>query len=468
MNISLSSDKILRDIFLHCMVRHRDQMTQLYSCLDTKRDEIDQHTISLRGKEMEEGLISDSFLLAFDTYATTVLAFIGIFLNILGCYQILSRPERKKMFNLMLAPILVFDTIYLAFKLMRSLKPYIPIPDEGLLLYYTIANSGIRFSLTSSTLMMVAIGRVRYHAVKKPILQRTLLFSRKKRIQLLLQYLVPTLILSVTFTYPILFEIDDTSTNLENDNVKLSPSNIRLSPLYSFFVLGILNFVLLGLLPFACLVYFAYKIILYTHKRRVENRYAPNVVRMMDETMEKVSKSCVMIIIVFITLHSLRIVTSVGEFYVLTRKNKDVLALKLGLGVPMWLQALAPISELCTVVNACLNIVVYRYITSSGVLRYCPACVPSCFHNIDTAEISRSLPTASVPRPNTPVEEQESRHSSTNVMNVEVSSPMVSISRNSIATEENASNNSSNGCIRIDVINQRTTFHVRRQGHEWI
>ena len=368
----------------------------------------------------------------------------------------------------MLAPILVFDTIYLAFKLMRSLKPYILIPDEGLLLYYTIANSGIRFSLTSSTLMMVAIGRVRYHAVKTPILQRTLLFSRKKRMQLLLQYLIPTLILSVTFTYPILFEIDDTSSNLKNDNVKLSPSNIRLSPLYSFFVLGILNFVLLGLLPFACLVYFAYKIILYTHKRRVENRYAPNVVRMMDETMEKVSKSCVMIIVVFITLHSLRIVTSVGEFYVLTRKNKDELALKLGLGVPMWLQALAPISELCTVVNACLNIVVYRYITSSGVLRYFPTCVPSCFHNTETAEISPSLPNASVPRPNTPVEEQESRHSSTNVINVEVPLPMASITRGNTATEENASNSSSNGCIRIDVINQRTTFHVRRQGHEWI
>ena len=85
-----------------------------------------------RGEEIEEGLISDSFLLAFDIYATTVLAFVGISLNILGCYQILSRPERKKMFNLMLAPILVFDTIYVAFKLMRSLEPYIPSPVEDL------------------------------------------------------------------------------------------------------------------------------------------------------------------------------------------------------------------------------------------------------------------------------------------------------------------------------------------------
>ena len=62
MNISLSSDEILRDILLHCMVRHRNQMTQLYGCLDNKRDEIDLHTIFLRGKEIKEGLISDSFL----------------------------------------------------------------------------------------------------------------------------------------------------------------------------------------------------------------------------------------------------------------------------------------------------------------------------------------------------------------------------------------------------------------------
>ena len=67
-------------------------------------------------------------------------------------------------------------------------------------------------------------------------------------------------------------------------------------------------------------------------------------------------------IIIFVILHSLRILTSVGELYILTQPNRHEFVLELGYGVPMWLHAVVLIGELCTVMNACLNIIIYKYI----------------------------------------------------------------------------------------------------------
>ena len=144
-------------------------MTILYGCLDRKRAEFDLYLNILKEKENAEDEISDLFLLVLDTYATSGIAFMGIFVNVLGCFQLLNRLERKKMFNLMLVSILSFDILYLICKLIRSLEYFIPVPNEDLWLYYIIADAIGRFSLTGSILMMVAIGRVRYNVIRTPL-----------------------------------------------------------------------------------------------------------------------------------------------------------------------------------------------------------------------------------------------------------------------------------------------------------
>ena len=170
--------------------------------------------------------------------------------------------------------------------------------------------------------MMVAIGCVRYNVIRTPLQQRILLSSSNTRVRLLLKYLVPTIILSLASTSPLILDV-------------YGPSELRLSPLYCFFVLGIWNFVLLGMFPCISLIYFTYEIILYTSKRRQENRHLSYVVRNMNEANEKVTRSLVVIIIVFIVLQSPRIVGSVGEYYVLTVPNRNEMALEFGIGIPM-------------------------------------------------------------------------------------------------------------------------------------
>ena len=79
-----------------------------------------QHEVEYN--DMEDDWLSESFFVSIDTYATSILASIGILLNLVGFCQMMTRSERKKMFSLMLAVILLFDTLYLTFKLMRGIE----------------------------------------------------------------------------------------------------------------------------------------------------------------------------------------------------------------------------------------------------------------------------------------------------------------------------------------------------------
>ena len=170
--MNTSTHEILYNIMVYCLRRHGDRVIPLYGCLDIERIRRYSSEHDVENNDLVDNWLSESFFIATDTYATSILASIGIVLNFVGCCQLMGKAERIKMFSLMLAVILLFDTFYLLFKLMRGIEIYIPVPEEYLRLYYIIADSGSRFSFTSSVLMMVAIGRVRYRAIQKPIRQR--------------------------------------------------------------------------------------------------------------------------------------------------------------------------------------------------------------------------------------------------------------------------------------------------------
>ena len=162
------------------------------------------------------------------------------------------------------------------------------------------------------------------------------------------------------------------------------------------------------------------------------------------------------VIIIFVLLHSPRVISSVGEFYVVSLLNKDAIAQELhNFGLPIWLQAVAPISELATVLNSCINIIIYRYLTSTAVLRYCPTCLPCCFRDISSVEVPSALPIANVRRPNTPIEENESSrgHDNNTNLGAEGSSLMVSSSRVYIQTKRHESVHSADHAITMDVEN---------------
>ena len=396
--MNTSVHKTLDNIMKYCLKRHQDRMIPLYKCLDIERIVAFHANITSENNKIEESSIGDTYFLVIDTYATAVLSFIGIILNIVGSCQLMRKSERNKLFSSMLSVILLFDIFYLVFKLMKGLEIYMPVPAENLRLYRIITDSGVRFSLTSSILMMVAIARVRYQAILKPIRQRILFLSRKKRMKEIYKYLIPALVVSFTFTFPISWEID--GVPFQNDNIypistlyQSPPSTTRLNPFYSFWVLGLLNFGFLGAVPCVSLMYYAHKIMIFTNNRPLINRQSSNSRRIMDANTKKISKSLVAIIFTFVTLHSPRIVTSLGELIVLTMPNKNDLYLNLGYGFPAWLQIIAPISDLCIVLNASLTIIIYKLTNSVPMPEYFSTSIPNYFRMINSAVIPSSLPT---------------------------------------------------------------------------
>ena len=461
---------VLSSILAYCHKRYSDNTDLVFRCFDTERDLAYRYTIIQKEKKREEDLNVDLFLLVFDTYGTSILAFAGIVINIHGCCKLLSRCERKKMLNMLLVSLLLFDIIYLAFKLMRSLEPFIPVSKENLSIYYTMADAGARFSLTSSILMMVVIGRVRYQAIRKPIQQRRLLSSGNKRFRELLKYLMPTVILSFAFTLPIFFGTDDGPGQLEVDYGQQSPTKSPISGLYRFFVLGLWNVVLLGILPFVGLIYYTSKMIVLLNKRHIQNA-RPSLSARMNETTEKITKSLVAIIMVFVILHSPRVISSVAEFYFLTMPNKNEVMIDLGYGVPIWLRFLGPINELCTVFNACVNIIIYRYLNSSGILRYCPTCLPSDFRSTVRAEVLSAVPVARQNRANHRAGEN---HQSINLSDNDVEIGNAdSLSRDRIncdpvVSQEDNSRGMSHDTVAVHVVNQTITFLVRDDRCQWI
>ena len=134
----------------------------------------------------------------------------------------------------------------------------------------------------------------------------------------------------------------------------------------------------------------------------------------------------------------------------------------------MWLQAVVLIGELCTVMNACLNIIIYKYMTSSGILDLGPICIPRCLQT--TALTGRPVPMANVTHAITPVVENESSISSGNAIRVDeerclsVASPQGS----SIPDGVIESSYSFDNAINMDIVNESCTLYVVRQGREYI
>ena len=470
---------VLSSILAYCYKRHSDDTNLVFGCFDTERNLAYRYNIIQKEKKREEDFNVDLFLLIFDTYGTSILAFAGIVINIHGCCKLLRRYEREKMLNMLLVSLMLFDIIYLTFKLMRSLEPFIPVPNENLPIYYTIADAGSRFSLTSSILMMVAIGRVRYQAIRKPIQQRRLLSSGNKRFRELLKYLIPTVILSLAFALPIFFATNDGQLEamvknlvqqLEGDYGQQSPNKSRISSLYTFFVLGLWNVVLLGIFPVVYLIYFTSKMIVLLNKRHIQNA-RPSLTTRMNETTQKITKSLVAIIMVFVILHSPRVISSLAEFYFLTMPNKNEVMIELGYGVPIWLRFLGPINELCTVLNACVNIIIYRYLNSSGILRYCPTCLPSHFRSTVRPEVLTEVPIA---RKNRGKHRAEENHQSINLSKNDLeignadSVSRAKINCDPVVQQEDDPRGISHTTISAHVVNQTITFLVRDHRCQWI
>ena len=165
-----------------------------------------------------------------------------------------------------------------------------------------------------------------------------------------MRYILPTIFVATCFTIPVIFEIDTEEVfSVEGQKFEVIPSKLRLNPYYSIFLKGGLNLGILGLVPCISFLYFTFHIVKSLNQRSLNNH--------------KASKTLIFMIISFLLLHSLRIVTNIGEIILLFNKNKiSVYDLQHDRNIPEWLEITAILGNICMVINASTNYLIYHFL----------------------------------------------------------------------------------------------------------
>ena len=301
-----------------------------------------------------------TFLLVIDGYAVSIVAAIGIALNIFGiCF--LSKPRRRKVYSLLLSSLLVFDAIFLLLELLKSIEShFISLSTKYIKLYQLTINSGIRFSMLSSIFMLVAIARVRLFAIRQPFRHNGDILTWKERRNKWLRYSISIMILSAVLTVPLIFEGEHFAHEEYDNSYNVTQSFLRLNPIYSTLYVVILNFGLTWLLPIAYLIYSTCNIRQQLSKRN--NMLNSFGTQQMDQGLtseDKATRTLLTIILCFITLHAFRIIWIFGEIYILLSPNKDDSNSPSRYVVPKWYHVIASLCEFFKVVNSSVNVIIY-------------------------------------------------------------------------------------------------------------
>ena len=379
-------------------------------------------------------------------YAVLIIACMGLFLNTAGIYLLLRKEGYKNILNVLRIINLIFDTAYLAFQTIRSVHTHFTSFSTPLsATYYILTNSGERFSYIASVLTFVALAHSQYLVVTNPFQGRRITLFWTIRRRQLLNYLLPTALIAICFTIPIIFEIDtEIVPSSEGKVLQVIPSDLRLNPYYSVFLICVLNLILLGLVPFSSLLYCAYHILNYLNRRSSfiiskdqihhdkhkkaliimtftfvltmfvisgfnflmlillpfsillyftyhtvtslnyrffsigdESKIDSLTINGRQSNRHKALKTVFVQIVVFILLHLLRFFTSIGDFIVLWRKNNiSNYDLQHDRGIPTWLEIVTILSNLCMVINASVNYLIYIYLNPTTFFNRAPVIIP--------------------------------------------------------------------------------------------
>ena len=323
----------------------------------------------------------NEYVLVIDGYPSIAIASVGILVNIVGICFVSIGKRRGTLFNLLLTALFTSDSIFLSQEILRCIDVFfVPVPEIYLWTYHTMVNTAIRCSMTSSILFLVAIAHARLVAITKPFQNSSRGSSSNKSKWKFLGYCIPIIILSAIVASTVYLETGKEPFETENDKTIFMPvpSKIRLSPIYSVFCVGFVNFGLLGVFPMVSLTYCSYCLIRQSKKNNesILSAYPP-IVAIRERQRQNLTKSLIFMIFAFMALHSLRIFNSFGEIILSMISNENKKGLKYGNDVPRLFYYTTSISELLMITYASINVMIYLYPNlSKAIKKYLPATTP--------------------------------------------------------------------------------------------
>ena len=344
---------------------------------------IESRAIELVNNEVHSSYETHThFLSTF--YVTTgcvisTTSLIGICFNMIGIYLLSIPSNRKTLLNILLLALLGFETIFLVFRILRSLEKHLnKIQPKYLKLFHIFVSCGIRFSLSITILMVIVMARSRFYRVVDEIERKRLLTNKQGLRLSVITNIVPIIIISLVVTIPIPWEID-----IEDETRHLIPSDLRLNRYYFVLYFGTLHLGILGALPLCCLLYYNYKLVILIMRNNI-NLQQNSVVANENTNMIRVLGG---IIFSFLFLHSLRLIITLGEFSMLLTSNinNEKWCLKRGYGIPFWLEIALSVNKLLKVLHSSLNVLIYLCLNWKELIEEWPPCAPKFLKNNNNA-----------------------------------------------------------------------------------
>ena len=299
--------------------------------------------------------------------ATLVIAVTCVISNIVGITFVSSGIRKGKLFNLLLAAMFASNTLFSVFSILRCVDSfYLAIPAAYLHTFMTIANSGIRFSMTCSVLYLVAIAHARLAVTRRPVQNQTRNLSVNKTRSIFLKYSIPIIFVSTLMTSPLYWETEEDFSQLLGGTTIIVPTAFRTSAIYSIFYTGFLNLGILGIFPLISLSYFNFHIIkeLRTNRERLAKLHIHILIngKARDAEQKMLSQSLIFTIFIFIFLHAiLHIFNVIAELMIITIQNKEVMGVKNFYVFPTFYYFTCSISEFFMIVYATVNVMLYLY-----------------------------------------------------------------------------------------------------------
>ena len=132
---------------------------------------------------------------------------LGLIMNMMAIFILSSRSANRIFFNKLLISLFIFDCIYLLMEIIDNLRSQFRVVTQvHKLLYPYLLRPLMKVSLTASIFMTVAIAYERYVAIKRPIVHRQSLTSRRFRRRNLVKYIFCVIIWSIILNVPIWLE----------------------------------------------------------------------------------------------------------------------------------------------------------------------------------------------------------------------------------------------------------------------
>ena len=302
-------------------------------------------------------------------YSVLTIAVIGLILNIIGIYFFSTGTRRGKILSLMVSSLFAFDAIFLFCKILKNMEEwFVCIGRKHYKTFFTVMNSIMRSSIISSIFMLVAISWVRLRAIRKPFQHNNAILTWKERRNYWLKYCIPIVISSLILTSPVLLEIEDAPLESSDTDLIVTPTKLRSHPLYSILYVGVLNLGILGLIPIISLMYLANNIRMQLFKGKEQRRRLGSVasldqvgidqIESSNDRIDRVTRGLLAVVIAFIGFHTLRVLTTIAEIYLVLNQNEEN-GIFLGGGLPEWFDISISMSELLVVTNASVNVVIY-------------------------------------------------------------------------------------------------------------